>query len=189
MYKYYNANPRGISTTDCVKRAISAATGMDYKKVQTELNRYKKITGAKTFNSDHNPHKYVENVLNGKKIKLPDGMSAEEFCQAHPKGRFILDMETHWSCAIDGVIYDSWDCSRRTVLYVYEVQAVDGGMHIDLAKQVFKNCCTAEQISPTHTRIRFYNYEGKYTEEKIPTTYVDGYLLCLERYGYICVKL
>lgn len=189
MYKYYNVNPRGIHTNDCVKRAIAVATGMDYKKVQLELNRYKKVTGAKRFSSDRNPHRYVEEVLHGKKIELADGTNAEDFCLSYPKGRYILDMKEHWSCIVDGVIYDSWNCSRQMVYYAYEVQAIGKNMRIDLSCQVFKSCCTAEQISPTTTRIRFYDHEGKYTEEKIPTTYVDGYLLCLERYGFVCVKL
>ena len=30
MYKYYNPHPKGLSTDDCVKRAIVVVTGMDY---------------------------------------------------------------------------------------------------------------------------------------------------------------
>lgn len=190
MYKYYNVNPMGKHTDDCVKRAIAVAKGMDYKKVQSELNKYKKVIGAKKFNSDRNHNKYVENVLNGKKIKPADEMSAEEFCLAHPSGRFILGLKEHWSSVVNGVIYDSWDCSRQAIYYAYEVQAIGENMRIDIAKQVFRDCCTAEQISPTQTRIRWYNRNGTCNkEEQILTTYVDGFFLCLERYGYVCVKL
>ena len=49
---YYNAHPKGLIVPDCVKRAISVASKMDYKEVSKALNRYKKVTGADTFNSN-----------------------------------------------------------------------------------------------------------------------------------------
>lgn len=30
MYQYFNAHPKGKRVGDCVKRAITKATGMDY---------------------------------------------------------------------------------------------------------------------------------------------------------------
>jgi len=44
MYKRYNPYPNGSHTVtdDCVKRALTVTTGMDYMEVQRELNRYKK---------------------------------------------------------------------------------------------------------------------------------------------------
>ena len=71
MYTYYNAHPKGLLVGDCVKRAISKAANMDYMEVQRELNRYKKVTGASAYNTDYNPHKYVENVLHGVKLSFP----------------------------------------------------------------------------------------------------------------------
>ena len=126
MYTYYNAHPKGLSVADCVKRAITVAAQMDYMEVQRELNRYKKITGAKAFNSDYNPHKYVENVLHGVKMSFPaekgkPRMNGQRFCESYKKGRYILNMAGHWSCCIDGVIYDTWDCSLKTVYTAYKV--------------------------------------------------------------------
>ena len=65
MYKYYNPHPKGLSTDDCVKRALVVVTGRDYVTVQRELNEYKKVTGAKSFNSAENL-RYVENILKAK---------------------------------------------------------------------------------------------------------------------------
>ena len=61
MYKYYNPHPKGLSTDDCVKRAIVVVTGLDYSKVQRELNEYKMVTGAKSFNSVKNL-RYVDDI-------------------------------------------------------------------------------------------------------------------------------
>ena len=129
MYKYYNAHPKGLLVGDCVKRAITVAAQMDYMDVQRELNRYKKVTGAKSFNTDYNPHKYVENVLHGIKLSFPaekgkPRMNGKRFCESHKKGRYILNMAGHWSCCVDGVIYDTWDCSEKCVYTAYKVKSV-----------------------------------------------------------------
>ena len=71
MYEYLNLHPQGKVVGDCVKRAIAKAANMDYKEVSLGLNRHKKITGAKTFNSDWNWLSYIEKVLGGKKMSFP----------------------------------------------------------------------------------------------------------------------
>lgn len=187
MYKYYNANPRGLSTDDCVKRAISVVTGMEYKNVQLELNRYKRVTGAESFNSDYNPHRYVEDVLKAKKITVKK-MTAGEFCRKYPTGRYILDMESHWSACVDGIIYDTWDCSKNVVNFAYEIKG-EGYRLPDLKRQVFKYCCTAERISNTETCIRIYDGNSKFVERKISTELTKGYVRCLEDQNYSYIEI
>ena len=89
MYKYYNPHPKGLSTEDCVKRAIVVVTGLDYSKVQRELNEYKMVTGAKSFNSVKNL-RYVEDILKARKISLDVEMTADEFCKNIPKVDIFL---------------------------------------------------------------------------------------------------
>ena len=127
MYQFLNVHPQGKLVGDCVKRAITKATGMDYHEVQLELNRHKKVTGAKTFNEDKNWKSYVANVLDGKWISFPAHkglarMNGERFCKAFPKGNYILSMAGHLSCCVDGVIYDTWDPSSRCVYGCYEIK-------------------------------------------------------------------
>ena len=127
MYQYLNVNPENKRVRDCVKRAITLVAEMDYHQVQLELNRYKKVTGAKYYNSDYNPHKYCENVLKMEKLSFPakrgvPRMNGERFCTSYPKGRYILNMADHWSSCIDGVIYDTWDCSEKCVYTAYKMR-------------------------------------------------------------------
>lgn len=127
MFRYYNAHPKGLIVSDCVKRAISRAANMDYMEVQRELNRYKKVTGAKTYNSDYNPHRYVKNILHGVKMSFPaikgqKRMNGKTFSETYTKGSYILNMAGHWSCCVDGVIYDTWDCSSKCVYTAYKVR-------------------------------------------------------------------
>ena len=126
MYQYFNAHPKGKIVGDCVKRAITKATGMDYMEVQRQLNRYKKVTGASSYNTDYTPHKYVENVLHGVKLSFPakEGqkrMTAGTFSEKYAQGKYILNMAKHWSCCVDGIIYDTWDCTEKCVYTAYRV--------------------------------------------------------------------
>ena len=155
MYKYYNPHPKGLSVDDCVKRAIVVVTGRDYTVVQRELNEYKKITGAKSFNSVKNL-RYVEDVLKAKKIPLNKQLTAKEFCQSYPCGRYILDMDEHWSACVDGCIYDTWDCRSEKVNYAYEITTLPYIMP-NLKMQGFKNCCTSSLArSSVLTWLSFY---------------------------------
>lgn len=187
MYVYYNPHPKGLCTNDCVKRAIVAVTGKSYSSVTRELNAYKTVTGAKSFNSVQNL-RYVEDVLKAKKILLHSRLTAEEFCKQRPRGRYILDMDGHWSACVNGCIYDTWDCSRKTVNFAYEF-TVEPFTPPDLTKQGFQYCCTSEQISDTETRIRIYDGNGAFVERKIPTELTKGYVLCLMHSNYRHIDL
>ena len=187
MYKYYNPHPKGLSTDDCVKRAIVVVTGWDYAVVQRKLNEYKKVTGAKSFNSVKNL-RYVEDVLNAKKISLNNQLTAEEFCQQRLHGRYILDMDEHWSACVDGCIYDTWDCSKEKVNFAYEI-TTEPYAPPNMTKQVFKYCCTSERLSDNETSIRIYDGNGTFVERKIPTDLTEGYVLCLQHSNYSYIDL
>ena len=116
----FNPHPHGLFVDDCVKRSIVAVTGMEYMEVQYRLNRYKKVTGARFFNSDYNPHRYIEEVLHAeKRICRPDERgrrpTVAEFAAAHPIGHYILDVKGHWTALVDGVIRDTWNPSEKEV--------------------------------------------------------------------------
>lgn len=126
MYVFLNVHPKGKFVGDCVKRAITLAAQMDYMEVQRQLNRYKKVTGAGSYNDKANCYPFVEKVLGGRKISFPavkgkPRMNGERFCEAYPEGRYILSMAGHWSCCVDGVIYDIWDCSDKCVYQAWEI--------------------------------------------------------------------
>ena len=175
MYTYYNAHPKGLLVGDCVKRAIAKAANMDYMEVQRELNRYKKVTGAKSYNSDYNPHKYVENVLHGVKYSFPakagkKRMTPEQFCQDYPRGHFILNMAGHWTCVIDGVIYDTWNPEGRCVYTAYRVKP---------EKQYFKVLQESDKFS-----IHVTNDDKVFITGSMSNAELKGYTQCLEDLGF-----
>lgn len=187
MYQYYNAHPKQLLVGDCVKRAITLAARMDYLEVQRELNRYKKVTGAKAFNTDYNPHKYVENVLHGVKLSFPaeagkKRMNGENFCATHPKGRYILNMAGHWSCCIDGVIYDTWDCSEKCVYTAYRMDTNE----LCNPSKIKPKMCYNYTADASNGTITLFIYDGnsQRVRRTLKANHYEGYTLCLKDRGY-----
>lgn len=125
MYQYNNPHPQGKRTTDCLKRAITLATGKPYLKVKKELNDLKKITGCKAFNENKNWKEYVKRQP-WEKLSFPaeagkPRMNGQRFCDQFKTGSYILRMAGHLTAVINGVINDIWDCSEKCVYNAWKV--------------------------------------------------------------------
>ncbi len=178
-FVYHNAHPKNLFVDDCVKRAISVTTGIDYMDVQRGLNAHKRVTGAKKFYSKGNPRSYVENVLGFKRVVLPkrgDGsrMTANEFCREHLKGRYIISMSGHWSAVINGTIIDTWDCGEEELHSFYEIAPVEG-----YEKRPITYGFIIRQETIDTASVSFYDGNGNRSVKMIPLCYADGYKACL----------
>lgn len=176
MYQFYNAHPKGLDVGDCVKRAISKTTGMDYMDVQRALNRYKKVTGAKSFNSDRNCDKYVEEVLKAHKLSFParagqKRMNGQRFCESYSKGHYILRMAGHWTACIDGVIYDTWDCSDKCVYNAWLIKPC-------------KTWYTIIKQDRNTYQIKVENRDVEFTTDSMSKSEMIGYSKCLKDMGF-----
>lgn len=125
-FKRVNPHPEGKNVRDCVKRAITLATGKPYKEVALELNRHKKLTGADNFNDNTNWKSYVKNVLNGIYISFPavkglSRMSGKTFAEQYRKGSYVLVMAGHLAACVDGTVLDSWDSTDKCVYGAWRV--------------------------------------------------------------------
>ena len=179
MFQYYNAHPYQLEVEDCVKRAIAVTTGMEYTDVARELNQYKKITGAKKFNTDGNPRSYVENVLGFPRVTVPrkaDGtrVTANDFCAAHPKGRFIISTSGHWSAVINGTILDTWDCGNEELLSYYAVTPVKRADKIPIRYGFI-----IRRESQNTASVSFYDGNGSCSRRTISAEHIEGYRACL----------
>ena len=127
MYKYLNVHPEGKRVGDCVKRAITTATGFPYESISLALNRYKKKTGAKTYNEWHkNVVPFIEERLGAEKKSFPavkgmKRMDGETFCKMYSKGTYILQFAGHVAACVDGVIYDTWNPSHKAVYTAHKI--------------------------------------------------------------------
>lgn len=132
--KYFDATNVG----DCVTRAIVHATGLDYKEVYDGLHalmkeaNFKGIpkTAKKLLKLSDSPRngvsKYIyKEYLESLGWKWIPTMSIGSGCKVHlrgdelPKGKLIVRVSKHLVAMIDGVIFDTGDCSRKGERCVY----------------------------------------------------------------------
>lgn len=115
-YKFFNPNPRGKIVGDCVKRAIVVATGKDYKDVELEMNRTKKVK-SEPYNSKVNYVNYLENVLGLKPIKMTikpcnkrwHVSTIDDVMKDFPKMSYIMCVSKHLIGVKNRTIYDLGD--------------------------------------------------------------------------------
>ena len=119
------------STGDCVTRAIAIVTGKPYKEVYNEINvlaeaertgkRKKKKSHARTGVYKRTIRKYMESLG----YQWIPTMQIGEGCKVHlrsdelPAGRLVVSVSKHSTAMIDGVINDTYDCSREGTRCVY----------------------------------------------------------------------
>ena len=124
MYNEFNAHPKGIKTGDCVVRAISTATSKDYLEVRKDLNRKKREWGFTSYKDTKFLYKYLEQYtrlivkVGENKLRI----KGHDFAKAFPKGIYILKLRGHVTVCIDGVIYDTWDCSYLSVYTAWKIK-------------------------------------------------------------------
>ena len=120
------------SAGDCVVRAICNATGKDYKEVYEAINKLAKsertgtrkrgVSSARNGVYKGTIKKYIEKVLGW--VWTPT-MQIGQGCKVHleanelPSGVLIVSLSKHLTCVKDGVLYDTYDCTRDSNRCVY----------------------------------------------------------------------
>ena len=49
----------------------------------------------------------------------PDCYTAEDFCEDHPRGVYVLAFGGHVAAVRDGYLIDAWNSSEETPIYYY----------------------------------------------------------------------
>jgi hypothetical protein len=119
MYKYYNPNPVGRSVGDCAIRALSKALDLTWEEayVRAAANGYL-LCDMPSSNSVWGSVLREKNFAR-ETLDCPDCYTAEDFCNDHPKGTYVLGFGTHVATVVDGTIYDSWDSSQEIFQYYW----------------------------------------------------------------------
>ena len=106
-YVYLNVNPDQLTVSDCVTRAITLTTGLPYSKVRKMLFHTAKLLGCEKLCVMC--YKFlIEDVLKCRRVNC-DGMYPDDFANLHDDGTYLLRMNGHINCCIDGKIYDIFD--------------------------------------------------------------------------------
>lgn len=121
-WKQFNPNPSARRVGDCVIRAICKALGQNWETTYVGLSLFgfyfsdmpsaNRVWGA-----------YLKK--NGFHRQLVDdygqyAYTVEDFCRDHPSGIYILGIEGHVVCVIDGFYWDSWDSGQEIPIYYWE---------------------------------------------------------------------
>lgn len=115
MWKEFNNNPVGRRVGDCAVRAVSKALGNDWETAYTMLTANGFLMGDmpssdSVWGATLRQHGfYRESVPN----TCPDCYTAEDFCNEHPLGTYVLGFGGHVATVVDGVLYDSWNSSKE----------------------------------------------------------------------------
>lgn len=125
--KYFKAE----NVRDCVTRAIAIGTGKDYKEIYDLINEFakKERTGTRKRGKSSARNGVYKNttrrVLESLGWKWVPTMTIGSGCTVHlsadelPEGVLIVSVSRHLTCVIDGVIHDTYDCSRDETRCVY----------------------------------------------------------------------
>lgn len=119
-HKFYNRNPLGKREKDCVCRAISLGVNRDYYDILDKLYNIADLFDCEALCVDCYKH-LLDKVFNLQRIECYHGCPIYEFLDEHSYGIYIIRIEGHLTCAIDGCIYDLWDCSDEIIDIVWEV--------------------------------------------------------------------
>lgn len=116
-----NLNPANHRVGDCVVRAISKALGQDWETTYAELAMYgfmrcdmpnaNHVWGAYLKSRD-----YKQYLIDDKGKSI---YTVEDFCQDNPNGTYILAIDGHVVCVVDGHYFDSWNSGKEIPIYYW----------------------------------------------------------------------
>ena len=120
-YESYNPNPMMRNVGDCSVRAISKALGIDWETayIKIMINGYSMCdmpSSDAVWGAVLRQNGFYREVIPD---TCPDCYTAEDFCEEHPQGTYVLAFGGHVATVKDGVLYDSWDSSHEIPQYYF----------------------------------------------------------------------
>lgn len=128
-YKYFNPNPKGLETGDCVIRALCAVTGKSWYEVFDIICKNARENGVMPNSGTKFDVESRMKLFGLKRKVIPKPTkggscyTVEQFCKNHRKGKYILTIAHHEMAVVDGKYYDIYSCwdSKRVYSY-YELE-------------------------------------------------------------------
>ena len=119
-FEKFNANPKNKKTGDCVVRALAVALN------KTWIDTYKELfeNTLKTFYSvsSKNNYKNYLQKLNIEMQKMPKKENGKRYTiaefvdnRADKNATYIISVANHLTVVKQGVLIDTWDCSKKSI--------------------------------------------------------------------------
>lgn len=121
MWKRFNNNPCGRIVGDCSIRAVSVALGISWEDayrliVDAGLNMCDMPSSDSVWGAVLRREGFYRAAIPN---RCPECYTAEQFCEDHPYGVFVLGFGGHVATVKDGILYDSWDSSQEIPQYYW----------------------------------------------------------------------
>lgn len=113
-YRMLNLNPLNEIENDCVCRAISLGLAEDYYKIQEKIKLIGQLFECDSLCVCCYQH-LLDNVYGLERVKGFKGMTVNQFASYNYRGAYLVRVDGHLTCVIDGKIYDTWDCGNEIV--------------------------------------------------------------------------
>lgn len=124
MYVEYNQNPSKARIGDCVIRAIAKVFDISWidaflrlttqAMLMYDLPSANRVWGE--YLHDNGFRRYVIPDT------CPDCYTVKDFCRDHPRGTFVLALDSHVVAVIDGSYYDTWDSGDESPNYYWRCE-------------------------------------------------------------------
>lgn len=129
LYIKYNANSKNKKTGDCVVRAICTALNKSWVDTYTDLFN-NTIKYGYSVSSKENFKKYLKQLgyEMKKQPKKYDNTkyTVKEFINTCGKSNttYIISVTGHLTVVINGILYDTWDCSNKKMGNYWELTTI-----------------------------------------------------------------
>lgn len=120
--KLYNLNPLKKCVGDCVIRAISRALNQEWERTYIELCLQGFVmcdmpSSNAVWGAYLRSKGFCRSVIPN---ECPDCYTVQDFCDEHPKGRYILALSGHVIAVVNGEVYDTWDSTNEIPIYYWQ---------------------------------------------------------------------
>ena len=117
-YSWHNENPLNRNVGDCTVRAISTALDQDWDTTYIGLCLEGYL--LKDMPSSNEVWRNYLSRYGLERRPAPVHTTVNEFARAHQRGTYLLGLNSHVVCIIDGTLYDTWDSGEKEVLYYWK---------------------------------------------------------------------
>lgn len=121
-YIYYNPNPLGNKTGDCVIRALTKFLDIDWDTVFMDL--FAMAFKKKDMMDKNSTWGDYLKSLGYERRFIPDTCpmcySIADFADDHPVGKYVVATDSHVVAIVDGNYYDSWDSGDKIPMFYWE---------------------------------------------------------------------
>ena len=118
---------------DCVVRAVAIASGRPYQEIYDALSdesRTQRLTKhsknkSSARNGVNTKRKWFKDYMESLGFEWTPTMRVGQGCKVHlrkdelPEGQLVVALSKHYAAVVDGVLYDTHDCSRDGARCVY----------------------------------------------------------------------